>query len=362
MIALVCDTPYQIVSALFAAKHISPDEKVVLFLNQFWDGTTRRFDVSTAGSYIEDIVYYGKEHMGPLLLFSSLKKPEKMLRRLHGFSFEWDFSCIITSRTAWMATYIYNWNIKKNPALKLYCIEEGIGEYTASLPETRFTKACHALRQTCQTDVIEKAFFSAPTLYPYKTYFPVEKLPVPNNLSTLCPLITEIFGEQDKINEIDQYKYIFLNEAPSAGEDKNAYLSRELSLLELVAGHTGISDMLVKMHPRTDDYDASGIKTLYTKGPMEILPFFLDINKKTLISSMSTGLFTPKLLFDKEPALIVLYKLFMDIYDHFISDAAVRGRYYEFIEGALCMYNDKSKVFAPKNMDELSEYLKNNAL
>ncbi|MGI6153518.1 MAG: hypothetical protein ACOYJB_06790 [Christensenellaceae bacterium] len=357
MIALVCDTPYQVLSALFLAKHIAPEEPLVFFLNQYWDGTKHKFEIENTPGMFENVIYYGREHMGAALLFTSLCKPERMLRRLSGFSFDYDFSCIIASRTAWMATYLYNWNIQKNPALQFFCIEEGIGEYIAPLPETRFTKACRMLKKTCQTDVIAKAYFSAPELYPYKTYFPVEKLPVPKDLSAMQPFVKALFDGKEDLAGLENYPVVFLNEAPSAGEDGREYIRREKELLDTAARKCGNENMIVKLHPRTDSYNADGIKAVYTKSPLELLPFYTDMNEKTLMGAASTGLFTSKLLYGKEPRLVVLYKLFADVYEKAIPDAQVRQNYLRFMEGVRDMYSDKNRVSFPQTEKELLDAL-----
>ncbi|MEG2541740.1 MAG: hypothetical protein RSA64_00715 [Christensenellaceae bacterium] len=356
MIALVCDTPYQIISALYAAKSISKDEPIVFFLNQFWDNSSRKFEIEQDENI--KIVYYGKEHMGMGLLLSSLYKPQKMLCRLEGYDTEMDFSHIITSRTAWMATYLYQYHIEKNPNLKLYLIEEGIGEYAAPIPDTRFTKACRLLHKKCQTDVIDAAYFCAPKLYPFQTNFPIYPLDCKENQLCVMQLVDKLFDVRAELSKIEPYQNIFLNEAPSANQDAQSYTDTEKSVVRACAEALGEKNFVVKLHPRMDQYTVGNIHTVYAKFPMEVLPAHVDMSNHVLISSMSTGLLTPKLLYDAEPTLVFTYQLMGDLYKECIPDEQTRNRYFGFIKGVCALYRDQSKILIPATLEELKEGLR----
>ena len=67
-----------------------------------------------------------------------------------------------------------------------------------------------------------------------------------------------------------------------------------------------------------------------------------------IFAAFSTAQFTPKLLFDKNPYIIFLYKIF---------DLEVKGAD-EMIERFAHTYKYKSKIFVPKCMEEIDDIIK----
>lgn len=72
---------------------------------------------------------------------------------------------------------------------------------------------------------------------------------------------------------------------------------------------------------------------------------------------MSTAMLTPKLLYDEEPYLVFTYKILDPLLARFLTDAAQRKRYYDFIEGVAGMYRDQTRCAAPETMEELRRSL-----
>ena len=356
MIALVCDTPYQLVSAIFLANSISKDEKLVLFLNQLWDRTARQFDIRTNEERIYKTLYYGREQMGTGMLLSGLFHPKSMLARMEGFEEDIDFSAIITSRTTWMATYLYYFFRKKNSDLKMYLIEEGAGEYSAQMCDTRFTRACRLLHKKTHYDFIDAAYFSAPGLYNHKTDFPVYKLPCSESDTDSIQLIDRIFDAQTELNKLVPYTYIFLDEAFHV--DETGVSCTQDSILSIMKEVVPQKDIVVKMHPRTDSFQVEGIRAEYSKAPFELLPAHVNMDKKVLVSGISTAMLTSKFLYDQEPYLIFTYHLMGDILKKILPDKQALQNVIDLMEGVRNMYVHKNKTFAPKTMEEFKATLK----
>ena len=76
-----------------------------------------------------------------------------------------------------------------------------------------------------------------------------------------------------------------------------------------------------------------------------------DINDdKVLIAFCSTAQITPKMLYDKEPYLVFLYRLF---------DCDWIEDYDRLVEQVRNSYRNKKKVFLPSTLDELVNTLNN---
>jgi len=358
MIAVVCDTPYQLMSAVLVADRVAKNDPIVFFINTYLYFKEQKFNYSDNHSGIHKILYYGRKHMGAGKLLAGLINPQSMLRHIEGYDPSMDFSAIISSRTTYMATYLYNEYVKRHPNIPVYLVEEGIGEYTSNMVHTRFTKACAMLRRKTHMDHVTRAFLSAPSLYPYKPAFPVEKVPrLTDNSREIIETMFNLDALREGGNLLDRYHCIFLSEPNSCEmtnkDDALAYDKLEDEITDLVAQTAGLSDTIIKVHPIDPFYKKDNIETFYTQLPMESLILTMDCGNKYFVSSMSTAMLTPKLLFNEEPYLIFTYKLLDDHLKKFLCDDALRNRYYQFIEGVIGLYSDKTRCAVPDDMEEL---------
>ena len=361
MIAIVCDTPYQLMSAIMVACSLDSQEKYVFFINTYLYFKEQKFNYSISHPRIASICYYGKKQMAARRLLSGLINPRHMLDSIEGFDPDFEFSCIISSRTTYIATYLYNYFAAKNNDLKIYLIEEGIGEYSSRLIHTRFIRACAFLHQKTHLDHIDKAYFSAPTLYPYKTSFPIEKVPP---LTSSCrEIIQSMFNMESvaKKNVLSPYSCIVLSE-PTTAELKdnqmvNQYNQMESSILDTVSLVIGSENSIIKVHPIDPYFKNDQIKSYYTKLPMESLLFSMDVNQKIFLSPMSTAMLTPKLLFDAEPFLVFTYKMLLDPIRAHVGDEDHFQRYLSFVDRFISTYSDPSKCAIPNSIAELKEVL-----
>ena len=362
MIAIVCDTPYQLMSAIMAADSVMAEgEQLIFFINTYLYLKEQKFGYSSAHSAVYSICYYGRRHMAPGKLLSGLANPIKMLRHIQGFDPDLDISCIIASRTTYIATYLYNFFIKKNPNLKLYLVEEGIGEYSSRLIDTRFTRACALLRQKTHLNHVDQAFFSAPELYPYQTDFPVCKVPPLTERSR--SIIESMFNMQEvkKSNILEPYSCIILSE-PNTGdlksrEEVDEYNKIENNIMDGAAQVMGIENTIIKVHPIDPDFKNDKIKTYYTKLPMETLLFNMDAGQKIFVSPMSTAMLTPKLLFGMEPFLIFTYKMVEHLIRTYVTDEQVMRNYTNFVDGVIGAYSDPTRCAIPNSIEEMKETL-----
>lgn len=359
MIAVVCDTPYQLMSAIMTARQVAPNERIVFFINKYLYFKEQSFDYGETHPLTEKILYYGRAHMSPKKLLPGLIKSDLMLKSIEGWNPDYELSAIIASRTAYMATYLKRAARQRRKDIPVYIIEEGIGEYTGNFIDTRFTRICRALKIKAHTDDVAAAYFSAPELYPYKLGFPIKKVPAPDE--TAKEIITSVFNLEkiNKNNPLAPYKCIFLSEPNSCEmKDKNdasAYDKLEDEITDLTIKTAGANNTVIKVHPLDADYKKEGAFLYRSKLPMESLVLSLDNDSKFFVSSMSTAMLTPKLLFDYEPGLIFTYKILDSVLKRFLTDDTVRNRYYDFISGVISMYRDKNKCAVPETPDALKE-------
>ena len=111
------------------------------------------------------------------------------------------------------------------------------------------------------------------------------------------------------------------------------------------------NDLCVKVHPREIILDA--YRQLYIvedKGLWELSIHNIDIESKILLGVYSSAQFTPKILFDKEPYVILLYKLFPEVIEN-------QDEMENFIRIFIESYRNRNKVFIPESFEDVSEIL-----
>ena len=117
----------------------------------------------------------------------------------------------------------------------------------------------------------------------------------------------------------------------------------------LIADAFESDNVICKPHPRSRLSSEVEIKQYTdTEIPMEILYSEMqNLENRVLVSYSSTALFTPKMLFGKEPVIISLHKLL-----------PIGESYSDLFERFRMSYEDRKLVFTPNTEQELEECLR----
>jgi len=116
----------------------------------------------------------------------------------------------------------------------------------------------------------------------------------------------------------------------------------------------GASNVIIKPHPRAvKDYKYDKSVEFYANKdvPIDIDYLSYDLDNMILISIMSTTVVNPKVIFNKEPVVLLLCYMDESVYK---PPEALDV----FFKGVYNMYKDKSKFFMPKSYEELVDNLK----
>lgn len=112
-------------------------------------------------------------------------------------------------------------------------------------------------------------------------------------------------------------------------------------------------DCLVKLHPRSTTTAYNEYKIYENHGmPWEVICLHEDIEQKVLISYYSTALFSSKLLYDKEPIIILLFEI-----DKIRELYTMPEKYMGFVNKFRATYRHPERVFVPRNIAELNEFV-----
>lgn len=154
------------------------------------------------------------------------------------------------------------------------------------------------------------------------------------------------FGNYEQIST-----YIYLNQPIGELVMDDSYFNKEKEVLETLHKKLG-DEISVRMHPRESDKASYKKFTLMDNTSMwEMICTEKIDNNNTLISFFSTAQFTPKMLYNKEPNLVFLYKLFDN------CDSGVVRRIEALIEELRETYIEKERILIPETVDDLDEII-----
>lgn len=242
------------------------------------------------------------------------------------------------------------WQINKNAILELH--EDGLGTYTSTVDLNSFSKAYKILYKTMNYNRdfsdYEYININKPDLLVSKSK--VKKIP---SFDKKClEKISPFFEKNINITKSEKECscYFFYQYGLERTMEK---IVRELS------DRYGNS-IVYCPHPRHKKEIPNNFKVELNNQMWEIrIPKIENIEKKYLISVHSTACFTPKILYDYEPYVILLYKLIEedDINNLREDEKKFLKTFDNFIKLFKKTYKDETKIIIPKSYDELYKYL-----
>lgn len=234
------------------------------------------------------------------------------------------------------------YQINRNAQTMLF--DEGIGSYTiydiGLLCHSKFYKRAISLLFPGEMEFKPKALYLTSPEFALDLSLPVKKLECATDVSGGIEKLKRIIG----FNQSDVYK-----------KNKSVYITQPLNektcdgVSEAVALNllSAIKPIL-RVHPRqsVDEFANFKIDTVRNMWELECAESITD--KHVLWGAFSTAQLTPKMMFDREPTLVFLYKLYGCDFDN--AD--------EMVERIKSVYRDKSKVITVENLDELNALIK----
>lgn len=169
----------------------------------------------------------------------------------------------------------------------------------------------------------------------------IEQLPLMNISNKAFPIVKDIFNFKDD-SVIRNKKLIFL-ERPFAENPKYNKID-----LEDLLDYCAVENVLIKVHPRSlVKYSRYDVDYGYNMWELECI---LNVTSNhILVSDFSMAQVTPKMIADKEPYLIFIYKL---LYNN-LNEKEINS-FEKQIELIRSIYKDKEKIFIPGSLEELS--------
>lgn len=353
-IAFVCETPYHLTNAIKIISGISEFRNADIYLfigNKFLDAKKVCRSLETLNIFKGVVLYdYNNIKNKYYARFLELFFPSKYISLLSAKSpfLSLDFDCILLPSYLYFGLGLLRVNLRAK-----YCMfEDGLATYFGVEVKgvySRFRRLIWWLQNVDRNHLTPSILFlNIPELYENYTdsNFCIKK--IPDFITGIDTILYSIFNFID--NQLYQkYNLIYLSQPFFKNKLEGKNIIRRNNILQSVFAITN-GDILLRYHPREKISKNIKIESENTQN-WELTSFSFIDNEKILLTPYSTAAFVPKFLYNKEPYIVFLYKLFE--YPDYINP-----RIETMISKLRDVYFDKNKIIIIDNIDDLDDTLK----
>ncbi len=352
-----CSTPYQIIAAVSIARENHETADLYVFFDgaEDWVNEIRKENIFSNVVLLRRICKKYKYHI--LTLFNVLKsylQCSKIAQEILLPDTRYDkfyFSSQILEVKCCFFHYI-----KKGFPVKRVLIDDGIGSYIndrfnhISRKDTIVRRLLFG--QSSVQPVSDKMLFS-PNLYTTTSKsvkYKITKINGHFNDEETTKLFNKIFHFED--SDLIKENCILMDCIHNEILDKRGQ-KRLDQIYQKIFETYGTVNIIVKPHPRDNAALKNNIKYYMDyKLPLECMYMNTNCSNKVIISVASTAVATPKILFDQEPYIILLYKL-LDLKNKNINQKDLDIFFTSFRK----LYVHPERFMIPESVDEMVEYL-----
>lgn len=355
-VCFACTTPYQIIGAISIVVNYNLNADLYIF-GMFPNYNNVAYKLSKYDIFMNvhavDCTYVGSP--GRIKGFFEMLFAKKTVSYFLPKEANYDY--YFSSSRAFIKTVMQHVLLQRNPQMHRVIYEDGMGTYARN---------SHPLQVTKLKLFAEKILgwnLDRPENTSMMAYMP-ELVEVPEGLHCEVDQMPRL--KWNKSNK-EMLKDVFSLKADAAIKNKyiifdilrnsQSYSERRRNILldnsyQRIMSVVGEKEIICKPHPRSLYGSSVGMKQYpYQEIPMEILYANMeDLEEKVLITYISSAVFTPKILFDKEPYVICLHNMIEQSETSFLFQKI----YTKFKR----VYRNKSKVMAPSTLNELELVLK----
>lgn len=362
MIAFFAATPYQLINVLNIYNHFHDNENADIYLLNFATDmkkflpSLKKIGVFKKVISLDELAMKG----GKISVIRDYIFPEK-----HFFQqfFKTKYDIVYTTTIGDRNNVFYNIALKKNPELELRFYDEGAGIYITGFYENNdnILKLLKIKKWKEANQNFDKILAYIPNMVHNEAKGNRVKIPPINKENiVLNNQLKDVFKysfnpqyENCNLIYFDQCFSRYISEQ----EYKKKYRFDAFSMLSHINTVYNKDQILLKKHPVTVLKEEE-CRVEIDKGsgmPWEIIQLYHDFEDKLLVTINSTTVLTPKLLFNKEPYIILLAKLIKNenLCDQNLWDEKSETFFTSFFD----MYKNKNKVFIPNNFKELYNIL-----
>lgn len=360
MIGFIVATPLQLFNSFVVMNHFFKDKKMDIFALDISCDMHASINKYSKSDFINNVYYLNnlcshRDRIGLIKDYAFLSKAQKkFLNNIRDVEYSDLFTTWVGGSGTWLFTKIK----KNNPHMRLHFYEEGLGVYLRELYSQRYGGIrifWKLLGYKFEGEYLQDIFLYQP-LWAQKLPSSLNKVQIGNINRDEYLRIKEIPGEISQYNE----EYIFFENNFHGTEFEGI---NEKEIIDTLISATGKSQCLVRLHPMScqSKYKDEGyiIDTRSDYPWEDIVCLDKNIENKVLITTISTAVFTPKMIFGFEPTVIILGLAVSNEYSNYTWSKHFWSHEFE----KLCLdfrgsYNIPSKVFIPKDFAELISFLR----
>lgn len=361
MFACVCWTPFQILNAINYKMNYAPKEEMDVFVCKKFNSAEE------IACRLEKLPYIHKVYLvenldydslngirGKVKILKDLIFPKKTVEKCIGENIKLnklEYSYILSS--GYLNFNILFNNCFNKRGVPSYFFDDGIESYLKTNTVNTYSNVYKVFSKVTGNGGVNlkprKLYVYAPEFVDSKLcYEEILKLP------SICQLNQSIKSDLNYVFDYSlveaNYNYLIFDQLGTGDFKNNMLVEIQECVLEGISSIIPSEDLIIKMHPRaTKPIYGEQYRTFATTAPWEIFLMNMEVGEKVLISLTSTACLTPRMIFDSEPQVIFLYKLF-----GIENSEAIE----EFIYRVKNGYNEPSKVQIPENIEELKAIIK----
>lgn len=363
----VASSSYNLFNYINIKCNLFPNEEVDLIISDFntknieYYKNLQKTNLFKHVYFIEQVKFYKVNYIkygmirfiGKIYLELKSKLCYKKFLKKHcpEFNLNIKYDEIYVDVFGFMPRFVFNYCYSKNRNVKVFIVEVGVESYYDMYENKKASKvnmlATRKIRKNFQ------GYFLYNKEIANVGKFDVSQIPKINiNNNYIVNKFNTVFSF-DGIEKIEfnyDRKYLFLDQQ---FDDMKEADELEKYIVDILKDE--LSDkFFVKLHPRTDFNSEryKDIEKIEARSTYEILCLNnLNLLEYNIITPFSTSAALPKLLFDREPQIICLAKIFKDAL--FDGDLVL-----DFFQKLKMSYRDKRKIIIPENLDEFIEILR----
>ena len=361
MILFICSTPFQIMNAVNLAITVLKDEIKDLYILDHSPECHKYYLILKENEFFRQVYFLKTREAYSLLkknkVINLLSYTKKALNALNYKKLEKNipnkesrYNTVFLAYPDLPTQIIYYYFKKQNSNIKLNLFEDGIYTYNALNKKDSWLRInfSRIVFGSYVLDDCKKVYTYKPSFINVKNRN-IEKLKIPEIKKTGnegVAILNKLMAYDECYLKYLSNKCIYFDQP--FGFD--AIMKQQLKIIEIISEVIGPEHVGIKMHPRTQgDVYKDICKTINIKIPFEVLELNFDINNKILISILSTACLNPKIIFNEEPYIILLYKI--------VDLNATDDAFLDIVSKVKDSYNNKNKFFIPETIEELKTIL-----
>lgn len=318
MVLFLCETKAQIVNAITLKMSLFRDEEADICLcRKIAMPKVFETRLREIGIFV-NVFSFEMEYLPKQDFFTMVKKSFKNVTMVKDIAMllqgklRENYSMVFVAGPGTACPAVYYGIKKVNPSVKLSLYEEGVFDYTVfDYPWNRIRRWYSKLFYNgFYLDDAKSLFVYEPSLVvDIPKRVEVRAIPKLFGNEEFRKHVNYVFGYDDiRLENIVDCQCLFLESC----YNEERMEKQQAKILELFYKKLG-DKIVVKMHPRSNihKYDSIGIKQVESTQSMEMIMFNSSFNIENIIvvSVLSSALFNIKLMFGKEPKMVLLNNL-----------------------------------------------------